>query len=173
MLQSEKYYLFFHEGRLDGDACQVIYCIHFHQGWEVAEPAQLSVIWPTWALLSPRGDRLRRNRSCTRRHGHHLVHGFPIARGGHRARRAANEWFLCYTTPFGAGWWLSWGAWLRGSLHLLQYMRKRCTETVLLFVFCCILSLVSVPQGFPSLTKPGELPGSKYGVGKKLPRVWR
>lgn len=31
MQQSEKYYLFFHLGRLDGDACQAICYVYFHQ----------------------------------------------------------------------------------------------------------------------------------------------
>lgn len=147
--------------------------MHFHQGWEVAELAQLGGIWPTSALFSPRGDRLRRNRSCTGRHLHHLVHAFLIARSSRRTRTTANKWFLCYTTPIWAGWWLSWGAWLRGSLDLLQYTSKRHAETVRLFVFCCILSPLWVPQGFPSHRKPGDPSDSKYGLGEKVPRVWR
>lgn len=73
--------------------------MHFHQGWGFAEPVQLSGIWPTSVLFSPRGDRLWRNRPCTARHLHFLVYGFLIARSSHHAR-TINKRFLCYTTPF-------------------------------------------------------------------------
>lgn len=151
---------FFHWGRLDGDACQFIYYMHFHQGWEVAEPVQLGGAKPTSALFSPRWDRLWRNRSCTGRHLHHLAHGFLIACDSHCSRRTANKLFLCYTTLFWAGWWLSREAWLRGGLDLLQYTRKRHAKTVQFFIFCCVLSPVSVPQ----LPQP-------HGTSR-TPRLW-
>lgn len=44
MQQSEKYYLFFHLGRLDGDACQAICYVYFHQCWGAADPAQPSAL---------------------------------------------------------------------------------------------------------------------------------
>lgn len=91
---------------------------------------------------------------------HHLVHGFLIACDSHCSRRTANKSFLCYTTPFWAGWWLSWEAWLRGSLDLLQYMRKRHPGTVRFFTFCCVLSPVSVPH----LPQP-------HGTSR-APRLW-